>query len=906
MSLLVTGTGTIPNTTGVVSANESGPGNVSNTATLEVVQPPTVNKAFGAASIPLNGTTSLTFNVANPNSSTPLVNVSLNDTLPAGLIVSNPNGLTGSCMTLSIITANVGSGSIGMTDLSLPPAGSCSFSVNVTGTTAGTKNNATDNINATFDDGSGTYFPIAGGTASASIFVVAPPTISDAFAPGLIVPGGVSTLSFTLTNPAANAVAESGVAFTDTLPANLIVATPNGLSSSCGGTATATAGTGSISLTGGSIAVAGSCAISVNVTSAIVGSYTNFSGAVSSTNGGTGAISNAVDLTVANPATATKTFAPTKIPLNGTTLLTISITNPNSTVSLPGLAFTDNLPAGLVVAPTPNLTNTCGGTAAATAGASSVSLSGATLAATASCSVSVNLQGTTAGDKNNSVQVNSTSGGGSSNIATASLTVVAPPTISKTFGAGSIPLNGTTTVTFTISNPNNSATPANGDLTGVAFSDTLPVSSGVGSATLTIAATPGVSNTCGGTVTATAGSGVISLSGGSVTHNTSCTLTVNVSGTVAGDANNTTGAISSTEGGTGTTSNTATVKVVAPPSIAAAFNPSTIPVNGTASLTFTITNPAVNTTPANGVAFTDTLPTNLVVATPSGLTSTCGGTTTAVAGSGTVSLAGATVAVASACTITVNVTGSVIGSYSNTTGAVTSTNGGTGNTASANLGVENIAITPTTLPNGTVTVAYAQIIMASGGTAPYTFSITSGVLPAGLTLGSNGALSGTPTTAATSNFTVTAKDTNNLSAAQSYTLTIGKKSTSISVSATPNPVIVGQAVTITATVAGDPPTGNVNFTDNGIALPCSPVTLVPGTTSSAAVCTATFAGTGSHSIVAAYSGDSNFEGATSSALVITVTTVPVAAPMLDRWAMIVLGSLLVSMLWWLRRAENHF
>ncbi|HEY6968146.1 MAG TPA: Ig-like domain repeat protein [Candidatus Angelobacter sp.] len=299
VNLLVTGTGTLSNTTGPVSANESGPGTVSNTATLEVVQAPTVNKAFGAASIPLNGTTSLTFNIANPNSSTALVNISLNDTLPAGLVVANPNGLTGSCVASSTITANAGSSSISLTNLNLPAAGSCSFSVNVTGTAAGTKNNVSGNISATFDDGSATFVPITGGTASASIFVVAPPVIGKVFVPAAIVPNGVSALTFTITNPAANTVAETGVAFTDTLPANVVIATPNGLSGSCGGTVTATAGSGSISLSGGSIAVGSSCTFSVNVTSSVIGNFTNTTGAVSSTNGGTGNTASA-NLTVAH------------------------------------------------------------------------------------------------------------------------------------------------------------------------------------------------------------------------------------------------------------------------------------------------------------------------------------------------------------------------------------------------------------------------------------------------------------------------------------------------------------------------------------------------------------------------------------------------------------------------------
>jgi hypothetical protein len=300
LDLLVTGTGTISNTTGPISANESGPGNPSNTATLQVVLAPTASKAFGAATIPTNGTTSLTFNIANPNTVTTLVGVALSDTLPSGLVVTNPNGLTGSCVASSSIVATAGSGSVNLTSLTLPPAASCSFSVNVTGTSSGNKTNTTGNVNGTFDDGSGTFRLINGGTASASIFVMAPPVIAKAFVPPAIVPGGITTLTFTITNPPVNSAAEAGVAFTDTLPANVVVATPNGLVGNCnGGTVTATAGTGSINLTGGSIPAASSCAISVNVTSSVVGNYTNTTGAVSSTNGGTGATASAT-LTVAN------------------------------------------------------------------------------------------------------------------------------------------------------------------------------------------------------------------------------------------------------------------------------------------------------------------------------------------------------------------------------------------------------------------------------------------------------------------------------------------------------------------------------------------------------------------------------------------------------------------------------
>jgi len=62
-----------------------------------VLSPPTINKAFGAASIPVGGSTSLSFTIQNPNTGNGLTGVAFSDTLPSGLVVSTPNGLTGSC-----------------------------------------------------------------------------------------------------------------------------------------------------------------------------------------------------------------------------------------------------------------------------------------------------------------------------------------------------------------------------------------------------------------------------------------------------------------------------------------------------------------------------------------------------------------------------------------------------------------------------------------------------------------------------------------------------------------------------------------------------------------------------------------------------------------------------------------
>ena len=71
-----------------------------------------------------------------------------------------------------------------------------------------------------------------------------------------------------------------------------------------------------------------------------------------------------------------------------------------------------------------------------------------------------------------------------------------------------------------------------------------------------------------------------------------------------------------------------------------------------------------------------------------------------------------------------------------------------------------LTVTTAALPAGTVNTPYSQTLTASGGTAPYTWSISAGALPAGLNLvPATGVISGTPTAVATANFTVSVTDT---------------------------------------------------------------------------------------------------------------------------------------------------
>ena len=83
-----------------------------------------------------------------------------------------------------------------------------------------------------------------------------------------------------------------------------------------------------------------------------------------------------------------------------------------------------------------------------------------------------------------------------------------------------------------------------------------------------------------------------------------------------------------------------------------------------------------------------------------------------------------------------------------------------------------VVITQTTVPNGAVASAYDQTLTATGGAAPYSFVISAGALPAGLSLNTSGRLSGTPTAGGVFNFTVRATDSVSQSATQAFSLTI--------------------------------------------------------------------------------------------------------------------------------------
>ena len=186
---------------------------------------------------------------------------------------------------------------------------------------------------------------------------------------------------------------------------------------------------------------------------------------------------------------------------------------------------------------------------------------------------------------------------------------------------------------------------------------------------------------------------------------------------------------------------------------------------------------------------------------------------------------------------------------------------------------ETLVLAPvsTTLPSGTVGVAYSQSFTASGGSGNYTYAVAGGTtLPAGLSLSSAGVLSGIPAVAGPASVTVVATDTTytnqsgvHYTVSKQYSLLVNQGTPAVAVTLTNGvtPIFLDNAVTFTAAVTnvGNTPTGTAAFYDNGTALTaCASQVLASGLATCTINTIANPLTVGSNVITASYSGDSNF------------------------------------------------
>ncbi|GEM_PF-3278744 len=248
-------------------------------------------------------------------------------------------------------------------------------------------------------------------------------------------------------------------------------------------------------------------------------------------------------------------------------------------------------------------------------------------------------------------------------------------------------------------------------------------------------------------------------------------LTLNSNGTITGTPTaagtfNATINVTDSLGASATTSSSCGAITISPatntptPNVVIHKNHTGVFREGDTGKTYTLIVSNVGTAATSGmVTVSDTLPPGL--------------TATAISGSGWTCVLGTLVCTRtdalaagssfSPITVTVNVAANAAPSVANT---ATVSVGGTTNAA-----IDVTAIVPA-LPNGGITplsvscppasgqvgVAYFAALSASGGTAPYTFSLGSGSLPTGLTLNGNGTITGTPTATGTFSFNIKATD----------------------------------------------------------------------------------------------------------------------------------------------------
>jgi uncharacterized repeat protein (TIGR01451 family) len=246
---------------------------------------PVATKVFNPAVVGPGGLSTITFTVTNPSTTVTLTGVTFTDNLTGGLTVASPNGINGFCTGGSAGVANGNSGgtTTSLLNTTLVPNSLCTYNINVRAPNqAGTINNTTGPVQSSA--GLGT-------PGTATLTVQAQVTISKQFGVISLEPGTTTTLTFSLANP--NAAPITGVAFSDTLPTGLSVATPSGLTSNCGGLAVTTAG--SITVSNVTLAANASCTLTINVRAngLVTGLQTNTSGPVSSDLSPTGGVATA-------------------------------------------------------------------------------------------------------------------------------------------------------------------------------------------------------------------------------------------------------------------------------------------------------------------------------------------------------------------------------------------------------------------------------------------------------------------------------------------------------------------------------------------------------------------------------------------------------------------------------------
>ena len=673
-------------------------GSAQATLTVNGAAAPSFAKLFDPNSITQGGLTTLTYTIDNAGALVSADDLTFTDIFPTGLEVDlSQTPIANTCG--GTVTAQTGGSTVVLTRGSVGTGASCTITLGVTSAVAGTLDSDSEELTSSLGDS---------GTASATLTVTGAnaPAFTKLFNPNPIVQGGLTTLTYTIDNSAALVPAE-GLDFTDAFPSDLLVdlsQTP--IDNQCQGTVTAVTGTGQVSLSNGSVAAGASCTITLGVTSAAEGSIDSVSGLLDTSLGQSPGASATLTVDGADAPLFAKVFTPDQVLQGAVTTLTYSIDNASALVAAEDLAFTHTLPADLFVDLSQNAAdNQCGGTLTATDGSAEVSLTGGSVAAGQSCTITVDVSSAVAGDYD-SASNELTSTLGSSGTATASLTVdtAQAPAFTKVFAPDQIVQGAKTVLTYTIDN-SNSLVPAD----NLEFTDAFPAD-----LLIDLSEAP-IDNQCGGALTASPTDGEVILSQGLVDAGASCTITLGVRSDVAGSYDGESEELTSTLGSSGTASATLTVESAIAPAFTKLFDPDEIEEGATTLLTYTIDN-SLSMVAADGLTFAETLPEGLVIERSSKHASSCGGAMTAAAGGSQIALANGTVEAQETCEIALTVRGTVDGLFTAVSGELISNLGNSG-VSSADLSV--LDVTP---PTVVITSEVDSFIDLSAILVTFTFS----------------------------------------------------------------------------------------------------------------------------------------------------------------------------------------
>jgi serine protease len=271
----------------------------------------------------------------------------------------------------------------------------------------------------------------AGTNACPAAITVSPaaPTVTETILPTTVGVSNPATLTITLTNTNAYDLTQSTL--TNTLPTSLMVATSTPPQTTCGGaTLSLLASGGSLTLSNATIPANGTCTITVPVSSSTAGSYTNTIPTDALTTGpaGDNSVAASAPLTVTAPIApgVSESFSPASVYTGSISALTITLTNTNA-YALTQATLSATLPSNLAVATNATPTSTCSGSFSASGNA--LTMSGGTLPASGSCTLTVAVSSNIASPYTNTIAagaLKTAQNASNTSAASASLTVTAP------------------------------------------------------------------------------------------------------------------------------------------------------------------------------------------------------------------------------------------------------------------------------------------------------------------------------------------------------------------------------------------------------------------------------------------------------------------------------------------------